>query len=200
MTWWIEVANSPDRQPTDSPLAGGTLLVGHVARAHGNKGAVIVNPETDFAGARFAVGNTLVIEHAGGQTSERRIAAVRFHDGRPIVALEGIDTMDAAEALAGAALKMREGDLAPLTPGTFYRHDLVGCQVTDRDGAPIGRVTRVEGPIERSLLVVATRRGEAMIPMVEGIVVKLDVASKEIVVDLPQGLVDVNEPRTSASE
>lgn len=191
--------NSPDHESTESPIAPSTLLVGRVARAHGNKGAVIVNPETDFADARFAVGNTLVVEQAG-QASDRRIEAVRFHDGRPIVAFEGIDTMDAAEALAGAELKMRETDLAPLTPGTFYRHDLVGCEVKTAAGVSIGRVTRVDGPIERSLLVVASRRGEVMIPMVEGIVVKLDVALKQIVVDLPEGLVDLNEPRTSDSE
>ena len=188
-------------QSTDAPTPGVTLLVGHVARAHGNKGAVIVNPETDFADARFAVGNTLVIEHAPtGQATERRIEAVRFQAGRPIVSLEGIDSMDAAEALAGAALKVREADLPPLAEGTFYRHDLVGCEVKDATGAAIGRVTRVDGPLERSLLVVASRRGEVMIPMVEGIIVKLDVAARGIVVDLPEGLVDLNEPRTSDSK
>jgi 16S rRNA processing protein RimM len=197
----IREIDSPDHQLTDSPAAGATLLVGRVARAHGNKGAVIVNPETDFAGARFAIGNTLVVEQAG-QANERRIEAVRFHDGRPIVALEGISTMDAAGALAGAALKMREADLAPLTPGTFYRHDLVGCDVKDAAGLSIGRVMRVEGPIARSLLVVASRRGEVMIPMVEGIIVKLDVADKRIVVELPEGLVDLNEnaPRIGESD
>lgn len=166
--------------------------MGRVARAHGNRGQVIVNPESDFASERFAVGRTLVVEQEGQQTSERRIEAVRFQDGRPIVALEGIGTMDAAEALAGAALTMREADLGPLAPGTFYRHDLVGCDVVDASGAPIGRVTGIDGPIERSLLVVASRRGEVLIPMVEGIVVKLDVVAKAIVVDLPEGLVDLN--------
>lgn len=178
-----------------------TLLVGRVARAHGNKGAVIVNPETDFAVERFAVGHTVIVEQAGHRT-ERRIAAVRFQDGRPIIALDGIDTMNAAEALAGAALSVDETDLAPLASDTFYRHDLVGCEVKDAIGSAIGCVARVEGPIERSLLVVATRRGEVMIPMVEGIITKLDVAAKEILVDLPEGLVDLNEnaPRAGDSE
>lgn len=169
-----------------------TLLVGHVARPHGNKGAVIVNPETDFAAARFAVGNTLLVGEADRPIA-RRIDAVRFQAGRPIVALSGVETMDAAEALAGAELRMRESDLAPLDAGTFYRHDLVGCDVKDRAGAIVGRVTRVEGPIDRSLLIVATRRGEVMVPMVDGIIATLDIAAKQIVVDLPEGLVDVNE-------
>src|SRR5262249_22688146 len=99
------------------------LLVGRIARAHGNKGQVIVNPETDFAHERFAVGHELVVEHRGRSTT-RRIAAVRFQDGRPIVALDGVDSMNDAEALAGAELKMPASALGALPANTFYRHDL----------------------------------------------------------------------------
>jgi len=164
------------------------LLVGTVARAHGNKGQVIVNPETDFPQERFAEGNLLVVEQAGTAV-ERTIRSVRFQQGRPIVALDGVETMDDAEALAGAALKM---PAAALPRNTYYRHDLVGCEVKDTDGRAIGRVTDVQGPIERSLLVVGEGRGEVMIPMVEGIVVDVDPTGRVIVVDLPDGLARVN--------
>jgi 16S rRNA processing protein RimM len=166
------------------------LLVGRVARAHGNKGQVIVNPETDFPDARFAEGNTLIVEHAG-TTRERRIASVRFQQGRPIVALDGIETMNDAEALAGAELKVPAEDLEPLPAGTFYRHDLVGCEVNDTAGRGIGRVTAVEGSMEQSRLVVEGRNGEVLIPMVDGICVRVDVGSKVIVVDPPEGLLDL---------
>jgi 16S rRNA processing protein RimM len=167
------------------------LLVGTVARAHGNKGQVIVNPQTDFAQERFAVGNELVVEQHG-HTATRRITAVRFHDGRPIVALGGVETMNDAEALAGAELKMPASALGALPANTFYRHDLVGCDVTDTAGRTIGRVTDVEGPLERSLLIVARGRGDVMVPMADGIVVKVDTVAKQIVVELPEGLLDVN--------
>jgi len=176
------------------------LLVGTVARAHGNKGHVIVNPETDFAQDRFAVGNDVIVEQ-GGLTATRKITAVRFHDGRPILALDGVDTMDDAEALAGAELKMPADALGALPADTFYRHDLVGCEVQDRAGHAIGRVTDVEGPLERSLLIVARRHGEVMVPMAAGIVVEVDTIAKRIVVELPEGLLDVNsEARASDSE
>lgn len=177
------------------------LLVGRVARAHGNKGQVIVNPDTDFPGERFAQGNILVVEHAGRQT-ERRIASVRFQQGRPIIALEGIETIDDAEALAGAELKMPAEALGALPERTYYRHDLVGCEVATTNGTVIGKVTGVEGPLERSLLVVAARSGEVLIPMVDGIIVALDLAARRIDVNPPEGLIAVNEksPRTSESE
>lgn len=176
------------------------LLVGKIARAHGNKGQVIVNPETDFAQERFAVGNELVIEDAqGGRTTVRRITAVRFHDGRPIIGLDGVETMHDAEALAGVELKMPASALGALPANAFYRHDLVGCDVKDTAGRAIGRVTDVEGPMEQSRLVVAGPKGELLIPMAEGICVSVDTAAKTIVVDPPDGLLEVNE-RASESE
>jgi 16S rRNA processing protein RimM len=166
------------------------LLVGRVARAHGNKGQVIVNPETDFPEDRFAAGNTLVVEHAG-TTTARRIASVRFQQGRPIIALDGIETMNDAEALAGADLKMPASSIAPLPGGTFYRHDLVGCEVKDTAGTTIGRVTDVEGSMEQSRLVVASKGGEVLIPMVDGICISVDTAARTIVVDPPDGLLEL---------
>ena len=166
------------------------LLVGRVARAHGNKGQVIVNPETDFPGDRFAEGNVLVVEQ-GGQQVERRIASVRFQQGRPIIALEGVETMNDAEALAGAELKMPAEGLAPLPGGTYYRHDLVGCEVRTKDGQVVGKVTDVEGSLERSRLVVARKGGELLVPMVETICVEVDPVGKRIVIDPPEGLLDL---------
>jgi 16S rRNA processing protein RimM len=172
-------------------MADALVLVGRVARAHGNKGQVIVNPETDFAQERFAVGNELVVEQ-GGRSATRRITAVRFHAGRPIVALAGVDTMNDAEALAGAELKMPADALGGLPVNTFYRHDLVGCEVTDTAGRRVGTVTDVQGPPERSLLVIGSGRDEVMIPMVDGIIVSVDPTGRQIVVELPAGLIGLN--------
>ena len=169
---------------------GELLLVGRVARAHGNKGQVIVNLDTDFPDERFAEGNVLVVEHAGEQV-ERRIVSVRFHQGRPVIGLDGIASIDEAEALAGAELKVPVADLAPLPPRTFYRHDLVGCEVVTRDGQAIGPVTDIEGTLERSLLVVAAKGGEVMIPMIDGIIVSLETEARRIIVDPPDGLLDL---------
>jgi 16S rRNA processing protein RimM len=165
------------------------LLVGRVARSHGNKGQVIVNPETDFAERRFQEGRTLLVGPEADPVP-RQIRSVRFHQGRPIVALDGIETMNDAEALAGADLWVPAADVEPLPENTFYRHDLVGCEVRDTQGRVVGRVTKVEGPLERSHLVVHGHRGEAMIPMVAGMVT-VDLAAKTIVVDPPEGLLDL---------
>jgi 16S rRNA processing protein RimM len=172
------------------------ILIGRVARAHGNKGQVIVNLETDFPEERFRPGATLLV---GPAAEPRQIADVRFHQGRPIVGLEGIETMNDAEALAGAELRMPVAALAPLPEGTYHHHRLIGCEVRDRQGTVIGRVSAIEGPMERSRLVIDGARGEVLIPLAAEICISVDPAAQQIVVDPPAGLLDLNTPgdRTS---
>ena len=166
------------------------VLVGRIARAHGNKGHVIVNPETDFAEERFRIGAGLLI---GTDAAPRTIRQVRFHQGRPVLALEGVETMNDAEALAGAELKMPAGDARALPDGTFYHYDLIGCSVVDTSGAAVGEVASVEGTMEMSRLVVSGPRGEVLIPLVGDICRSIDVAARRIVVQPPEGLLELNE-------
>lgn len=165
------------------------LLVGRVARAHGNKGQVIVNPDSDFAEERFREGATLLV---GPDAKPCRITSARFHQGRPVIGLDGVGTMDEADALAGAELKMPLSELGDLPERTYYRHDLVGCQVEDTDGRLIGEVTAVEGPMEASRLVIAAPHGEVLIPLVADICVEVNPADKRIRVAAPDGLLELN--------
>lgn len=172
------------------------MLVGRIARPHGLRGQVILNPETDFMEDRFKVGQVLLIGPPD-RTREYEIREVRFQQGRPIVLLADIDTMTDAEALAGAEVWLPEAQLAPLPDGTFYRHDLVGCEVRDTSGAMLGRVTGVEGSLDRSYLVVD---GHMMVPLVGGICVAIDIAGRRVTIDPPDGLVDLNRPGPRAAD
>ena len=156
------------------------VLVGRVARAHGNRGQVIVNLDTDFPEERFRAGAVVMV---GPSATARAIREVRFHQGRPIIALEGIETMTEAAAAAGA-----------LPEHTYYHYDLIGCEVTDRSGKAIGPVTGVEGTMEMSRLVVAGSHGEVLIPLVAEICTEIDVAGRRIVVNPPDGLLELNAP------
>jgi 16S rRNA processing protein RimM len=166
-----------------------SLLVGRIARAHGNRGQVIVNPETDFADERFKAGATLLV---GDDERPMRIASVRFQQARPVIALEGIESIEAAESLAGADLKVPAETLGALPPGTFYRHDLVGCEVRDTEGRIIGEVAAVEGPMEGSRLVINAPHGEVLIPLVADICVEVDPGARRIRVAAPEGLIELN--------
>jgi 16S rRNA processing protein RimM len=166
-------------------------VVGRIARAHGNRGQVIVDPATDFPEERFKPGSVLQIRRRDAIESVA-VETVRFHRGRPILGLSGIDTMDAAEALAGSELRIGTDVLQPLPAGSFYHHDLVDCDVETRSGEPIGRVAAIEGDAAGSRLVVKSRQGEILIPLAENICVAVDVQGRKIVVEPPEGLLDLN--------
>ncbi|HEV8346288.1 MAG TPA: ribosome maturation factor RimM [Vicinamibacterales bacterium] len=166
-------------------------LVGRIARAHGTRGQVIVNLDTDFPETRFQPGAELFIQR-GGAVEALRLTAVRFQRERPVVGIDGVTTMNEAEALAGHELRVPADWLAPLPAGMFYRHDLIGCRVDTRDGRAVGTVSGVEGTLGGSRLVIDGARGEILIPLAHEICTTIDVEGKRIVVDPPEGLLELN--------
>ena len=169
------------------------VLVGRVARPHGIRGDVVVNPETDFADERFAVGASLWTRVAG-VVEVVTVGRVALGGRRPVVGFEGASGVPDAERLAGAELRVPEEALAKLEPGTYYLHQLIGCRVETTGGAAVGEVVRVEGGSGASLLVVAGPNGEVLIPLAVSLCPVIDVARQLVVVDAPEGLLEVNQP------
>lgn len=166
-------------------------LVGRIARAHGRSGEVIIDPETDFAEERFSLGGHLYVRE-GATLRRLAISAVRFQRGRPVVAFEGVETIDAAEDLAGRELRIPEGALQRLPNGVYYEHDLVGCLVETRAGETVGSVSRVGGGTGNTWLEVQGRGGEVLVPFALEICVEIDTGRRRIVIDPPEGLLEAN--------
>ena len=167
-------------------------LVGRVARPHGIRGQVIVNPDTDFPVERFHPGAELFVNRSG-RPEPITITTVRFHQARPVIGVRGIEDMNAAAGLAGAELRVPIDRLAILPPDTFYRHDLIGCSVETTAGTVVGRVEDVEGTMGGSRLVVAVEGGgEVLVPLAAAICKVIDPAAKRIVIDPPAGLLELN--------
>ncbi len=167
------------------------VRVGLIARTHGNRGQVICNSETDFPEARFKVGARLYARPTAGPVETLEVTSVRFQQGRPILGIAGIGSIDEAERLAGTELRVPESEQDPLPAGVFYYHQLIGCEVVTANGDSIGKVSAVEGTGAASRLVVTGTRSEVLIPLADEIC-KVDVAAKKIVVTPPEGLLEVN--------
>lgn len=165
--------------------------VGRIARAHGLRGQVIVNPDTDFLEERFKPGAELYIER-NGRVEALTLTTVRFQQGRPVIGVAGVETMNDAAPLAGYELRVPVDQLAKLPAGTFYRHDLIGCRVETGAGELVGTVKDVEGTLSGSRLVVAALGGEVLVPLVSPICTAVDPAAKRIVINPPEGLIEVN--------
>lgn len=176
---------------TDEADWNAMVLVGFVARTHGNRGEVILKSETDFPQERFRVGGILQTRRGEGPIEPLEVTSVRFQQGRPIVGIAGIGSISEAERLAGYELRVPESEQAPLPDGTYYHHQLIGCEVETRNGDRVGRVTAVQGQGEATRLVVRGTRAEVLIPLAQAIC-DVDVAAQRIVISPPDGLLEVN--------
>jgi 16S rRNA processing protein RimM len=168
------------------------VLVGRIARPHGIRGQVLVNPETDFVEDRFVSGATMWARSPRGDEA-LTITSARLQNGRPVVGFEGFSSIEDVERLAGVELRVPESTLQALGAGVYYQHQLVGCAVETVGGASIGEVSRVDGGAGGSILVVDGRRGEVLIPFAQHICVEIDVTARCIRIDPPEGLLELND-------
>jgi len=168
------------------------VLIGRIARPHGLKGDVIVNPETDFVEQRFATGSRMWTQRAGIVES-LTVRSARVQGGRPIVGFDACGAIEDAERLAGCELRIPERDLVALEAGQYYQHQLTGCDVETLSGLRVGTVVKVEGGLGGSRLVVAGSRGEVLVPFVTDICPEVDVAARRIRINPPEGLLELNE-------
>jgi 16S rRNA processing protein RimM len=167
------------------------ILVGVVARTHGHRGDVIVNPETDFPEERFQEGAILQTRRKNGTPATLAVVSMRMHQGRPVIRFAGIESMNDAELLAGQELRVAEGEIEALPEGEYYHRDLIGCEVVTESGEAVGRVTAVQGDDTQQRLVVAGKRSEHLIPLVDEFCT-IDLAAKRITIRPPAGLLELN--------
>ena len=118
-----------------------------------------------------------------------------MHQGRPVIRIVGIDTMDDAEAMAGVELQGADrGTAANCPPATTTSTSCAAVASRRSREDVVGEVDRVEGPAGSSCLVAVGNGREVLIPLAEEICVIVDVRGRRIVVKPVEGLLDLNEP------
>ncbi len=168
------------------------LLVGRVAKAHGVRGELAVEVRTDDPQRRFAAGCVLDTEPA--ERGPLTVDAARWHRGRLLVRFREVPDRSAAEALRGTLLVV-DSSSSPATedPDEFWDHDLIGLTAALRAGEVVGEVVDVLHPPGADLLVVRRDEREVLVPFVAAIVPEVDLAAGRVVLDPPEGLLDLDE-------
>ena len=170
------------------------VTVGRIVRPHGLKGAVVVEPTSDFAAERFKAGSVLQWQRLG-QPVPVTVVESRDFNGRFVVRLEGVTTISEAETLRGLNLEVPEDARHQLKTGAYYMDQLEGCEVVTSAGEIVGHVSSVDSTIGTPVLVVRSEAGEVLVPLAEEICRVVDPAGKRIVIDPPAGLIELNRAR-----
>ena len=187
------------------------VALAHLLRPQGRKGEVLAELLTDFPEGLVGRENLyLAPEGFGGSAEEATACTVTDswmpkgrNEGRIVLSLAGIGTIEAAEKLARFDLLVAAEHRAPLEEGAAYISDLSGCSLFDGERF-VGVVEDVEFPTSADgrrrldeaspLLVVALAEGagEAMIPFTKAFLRELDAAAKRLRMELPAGLVELS--------
>ncbi|MGY1812158.1 ribosome maturation factor RimM [Blastococcus sp. SYSU D00820] len=171
-----------------------TVVVGRIGRPHGVRGEVTVEVRTDDPDQRFVPGARLLTEPA--DRGPLTVVGRRWHREVLLLVLEGpagpVDSREAAEAIRNTELHVPVTELPALEdPESFYDHQLVGLAARLTDGTVLGEVTAVRHEGADLLVVRRTGRGDLLVPFVTAIVPTVDVAGGFLVVDPPEGLLDL---------
>ena len=162
-------------------IALGFVAVGRVLGTRGARGELKV--EALAPDAVLAAGSRLTIAGTDYEIERSR------RSGRLLnVKLTDVDTREAALALRGAYLQVREGDLPILREDEFYRFQLIGLSVLSVEGRDLGRVTDVLSAPENDVYVVQGAFGEVLIPAIDDVVRNVDIAGGEITIEIVPGM------------
>jgi 16S rRNA processing protein RimM len=160
------------------------ITIGQVVKPQGRRGEVAVRPLTDRPDRFPTLARAYLAP--GAEAREVRVTHCWPHKGRFVLKLEGIDSIDAAEALRGLELRIPPGELAALPPGSYYHHELLGLRAEDERGRALGRVAEIlETGAGAPVLVVRGGEGELMLPMTEAFVLRVEPGAR-IVLAVPE--------------
>jgi 16S rRNA processing protein RimM len=182
-----------------SEASGDWITLAVVIKTQGRHGEVAVELHTDVPD-RFRADMQLWALAKDGQRREVKVEDLWPHKTFLVLKFAGIETINDAEPLVGAELQLPQSERAELEPGWTYLSDLIGCTVFDGQ-REIGKVEDVQfGAGEAPLLVVRgkdqTTKLPYEIPFAEAYLEKLDLEQKQVRMNLPEGLLEVNERKS----
>ena len=174
------------------------ITLARVVKTQGRHGEVAAEVHSDVPN-RFAEGMRLfALGKSGDSRRELEVEGFWPHKGLLVLKFSGVDSMSDAEVLIGCELQLPQSERAKLEPGWNYVSDLVGCTVFDH-GSEIGQIENVQfGAGEAPLLIVAGPGSKSFdVPFAEAYLEGLDTQRKQVRMNLPEGMLEINSPMTA---
>ncbi len=167
-----------------------SIYIGQIAKLHGYKGGVslfldVTHPEEYMDMESFFIeidGILTPFFVESFKLKNKGFAAVKF---------QGIDSEQEAKSLLKKKVFIPETELRELDESNFYDHEVIGFEVEDVVKGEIGKVTAIADLKQNPLLVIEFKDKEILLPIFEGLIVKVNRKLKRLKVKAPDGLIDL---------
>lgn len=167
------------------------LVVAEVVKPHGLRGEVCIDSHADSPFLYDEV-PCLFLGKKGQKPRRFVVRSSRKHKGRILLTLEGVNGRDAAESLRGFEVMVREADLPDTGEDEVYMYELEGMSVELEDGTVVGTISNfILAPGQETWVITSADGREILFPAVEEFVLSVDLEDETIVVNPPEGLIDI---------
>jgi 16S rRNA processing protein RimM len=165
------------------------VTIAILGKPRGNKGEVLAISLSDSPGRLESLKRVFLFRN-DSEVGEREVERAWSHEGRPVLKFVGVNGISEAETLQGCEVRVPMTERAPLEPGVVYVSDVMDCELIEQgSGKSLGRVTGWEDNGRQSLLEID---GDWLVPFTPALCKEVDVEGKRIVVELPEGLRELN--------
>ena len=167
-----------------------SIYIGQIAKLHGYKGGVslfldVTHPE------EYMDMDSFFIEIDGILTPFFVESFKLKNKGFAAVKFQGVDSEQEARSLLKKKVFIPETELRELDESNFYDHEVIGFEVEDVVKGEIGKVTAIADLKQNPLLVIEFKDKEILLPIFDGLIVKVDRKLKRLKVKAPDGLIDL---------
>jgi 16S rRNA processing protein RimM len=172
-----------------------TVVVGRIGRPHGVRGLATVEVRTDDPDLRFAPGSVLMTDPP--QRGPLTVTGRKWHSGTLLLQLAAPSgdvyaTREDVDTLRNTLLLVPVAELPEIEdPESFYDHQLVGLTARLTDESVLGEIVGVRHEAQDLLVIRRPEAPEVLVPFVSALVPTVDLAGGFVVVDPPEGLLDL---------
>jgi 16S rRNA processing protein RimM len=163
------------------------VLIGKIVGAHGLKGTCRIQSYAESLEI-FESGTALLVSSPDGSENRYEIDWIKSHSRGALLSLKEVTGVDQAKSLIGSELYIEKAELPKLESGTYYWFDLIGVNVYSADDRYIGRLDSIIETGANDVYVVKNADKEILVPALESVVRSIDIESKKMRVELPEGL------------
>lgn len=158
------------------------LAIGKVLRPHGVRGELRLEVYTESA-ANLETVETLYV---GDKQRPYPLEAARIHQKILLIKLKGCDDRDQADTFRGELISIAAESAAPLKPGQYYHHQIIGLKVVSDEGEALGTISEIIETGSNDVYVVKNGDTELLVPSIKSVVLKIEM--DQMLVHLIDGL------------
>lgn len=171
-------------------MSDSLLSVGKIVNTHGIRGELKVLASTDFPDVRFAEGSKLMfVDPQTNRSVEATVQNARPVKGTYVLKFHEFGNINEVESYKGWDLKVSREATIELPENEYYFHEIIGCKVVAEDGEMLGEIKEILRPGANDVWVVKMQDGkELLLPVIDDVVLDVDIAAKQVKVHLMEGL------------